>query len=461
MNFGLKNAAQSWQRYMDQILRGLNFVFCFLDDILIASTSINEHKRHVQKVLDIFAAEGLTVNKEKCVMAKTKVVCLGHLVNKDGIKPLPKKVDNLTTFPLPTSVTDLRRFLGMLNFYRRHIPHAAIHQQPLVEAIPQPSKKKDKRPIEWTEQRRLAFKQCKSDLQTAALLAHPSPKGRLSLTTDASEVGIGAVLQQEVNGKISPLGFFSKTLTSAQMKYSTFDRELLAIFEGIKHFRDFIEGREFCVITDHKPLTTSLHQDRKTASPRRLRQMEFISQFTTDIRYTPGTSNIVADALSRPSPPELNELTEFPTGRTIALEQQKDKSFELRKLIENGRLAETSIPSYSTKLWCDVSGNQPRPYIPTKLRKSIFQHYHSLSHPGIRATRDIVRTRAFWPKMNTDLRNWVQACDRCAKFKEFRHPKTTPEQFEHSLQFDHIHLDLVGPLAPSEGYKYCYEFLLK
>ncbi|KAF6208149.1 hypothetical protein GE061_016600 [Apolygus lucorum] len=340
MNFGLKNAAQSWQRYMDQILRDFDFVFCFLDDVLIASRNIKEHERHVKAVLDVFAAEGLTVNKEKCVLAKNEVTCLGHIVNENGIRPVPKKVDNLTTFPLPTTVTDLRRFLGMLNFYRRHIPNAAMHQQPLVNAIPQPSKKKDRRTIEWTEQMKSAFNKCKNDLQNATTLAHPSPKGRLSITTDASDVGIGAVLQQVVDNKTSPLGFFSKTLTTAQQKYSTFDKELLAIYESVKHFRDFVEGRTFHIITDHKPLTTSLHQDRKTASPRRIRQMEFISQFTTDIRYTPGTSNVVADTLSRPSL-ELHELTTFPSGKEISVGQQSDESSEFRNLISTGRLEET------------------------------------------------------------------------------------------------------------------------
>jgi hypothetical protein len=148
-----------------------------------------------------------------------------------------------------------------------------------------------------------AFQQAKAALTAAIPLSHAAPGAVISLATDASDTHVGGVLQQQVQGAWQPLGFFSRKLDSAESKYSTFDRELLACFQSIRHFRFLLEGRSFQLWTDHKPLVHAMHRVSPPWTPRQQRQLSFISEFTADVRHTPGTDNVVADALSRPCTP--------------------------------------------------------------------------------------------------------------------------------------------------------------
>ena len=148
-----------------------------------------------------------------------------------------------------------------------------------------------KKPVQWSTTADVAFHAAKSSLAQAASLAFPISGARISLMTDASDVAVGATLQQEIDGHQQPLGFFSKSLSRAQRNYSTFDRELLAMYLSLKHFRYFLEGRPFTIYTDHAPLTHAISSPLKDAPGRRLRQLQFISEFTTDIQHVKGTDN--------------------------------------------------------------------------------------------------------------------------------------------------------------------------
>lgn len=154
--------------------------------------------------------------------------------------------------------------------------------------------KNDKTPISWTTKAEEAFIQCKNELSSVVLLAHPSENASLRLTTDASDTVMGAVLEQEVRCNWRPLGFFSKKFTSTQRRYCMYDRELLAIYEAIKFLRYMVEARIFTVRTDHKPLVYAFRQNSGKSSQRQLRQLEFISQFTTEIECIPGENNTVS-----------------------------------------------------------------------------------------------------------------------------------------------------------------------
>lgn len=448
MGFGLRNAAQTYQRFMDHLLRNLPFAFCYLDDVLIASHSYKEHEKHLQEVFEIFQLYGLQLNVSKCVLGKTEVEFLGHVVSEHGIKPLQSKVETISKFPKPRNITELRRFLGMINFYRRCLPHTAEKQKPLTSLLHN-AKKNDKTPIVWDKNLEDAFERMKSDLANAVLLAHPSENTPLYLVTDASDTGIGAVLQQYNNNKVEPLGFFSKGLTKPQRSYSTFDKELLAIYEAIRHFRDQLEGRSFTIFTDHKPLTFAITQSSKTASPRRIRQLNFISQFTTDIQYCQGTTNTVADTLSR-----IETINLTPELKTLATMQEQDEELKLFKKT-HPHIKDIEIPNESFSLACDTKTARNRPFIPGPLRKKYFDQIHRLSHPGIRTSRKLVTERYFWPKMSTDIRNWTQACIHCQQAKVYKHTKAPLQPFPKANKFEHVHLDIVGPLPPSRTYTYC------
>ena len=325
MSFGLRNAAQTFQRFMDEILMDLPFCFAYIDDILVFSHSPEEHDQHLRTLFTQLKRYGILLNPSKCVFRVSEISFLGYKISSLGSQPLPDRVKDLQASPPPKTIAQLRRFLGMLNFYRRFLPHAASSQAPLHNILSGP-KTKGSTPVPWTDSLLQSFNDCKTSLSHATLLAHPDTSAPLALVTDASTTAMGAVLQQHVKEVWQPLAFFPRKLSPAQQKYSAYDRELLAIYEAVKHFRHMLEARHFIVLTDHKPLTFAFNQKKDKCSPRQFNQLDFISQFTTDIRHISGQDNIVADALSR-----VETIAAPVTHDMLATAQHNDE--ELQKLL--------------------------------------------------------------------------------------------------------------------------------
>jgi len=268
-------------------MRELNFVYCYLDNILIASESREMHTTHVRLTLERLYNAGLTINASKREYTQTKMPFLGYVINSKGIRPASDCVQPILDYGKLVIIKELHRFLGLINFYRRGIPEIAEIQARLRILITL-NKKNDRTPVAWTADAEEAFTQLKQAVHGAVLLAHPDPALPIVLCCNASSVAIGGALHQ-VRGTVpEPLSFFSRKLTETEKKYSTYDRELLAVFAVMGHFRTQIEGREFCVYTDHKPLVYAFRKNNENRSPRQIRQLDFISQFTTDIRYIQG-----------------------------------------------------------------------------------------------------------------------------------------------------------------------------
>lgn len=449
---GLKNAGQTFQRYIHEVLRGLDFVFPFLDDLLIASPSETLHRDHLRQVLRRLEDNGITINPAKCNLGKTEVKFLGYIVSQHGIKPPEEKVKVITDYPRPKTIEELRRFLGMVNFYREHIPNAAVTQAPL-NAFLHNTKKRDKTIITWNDEATQAFEACKASIKNAALLAHPSHDATLAIFTDASDVAAGAVLQQYVNNAWQPLGYFSKKFSDAQKKYSTYDRELLAIYMSMKHFRKIFEGRKLIIYTDHKPLTFAMSKLQSTnETPRRTRQLSFISEFTTDIRHINGEENSVADALSR-----IETITCPSTINFEELARAQDKDSTIQSLMQQPNLSikKITFPGTNITMYCETSTPQIRPYVPAQYRRNVFDAIHNISHPGIRNTRKIISQKYFWPSMNTDIRLWAKTCIPCQKSKIHRHTSSELAEFPPTDRWEYLHCDVVGPLEPSaQGHRY-------
>ena len=450
MPFGLRNAAQTFQRFIDEVTRGLPFVYAYIDDLLIASETEEEHAQHLQLLFARLSKYGVVINPAKCEFGASSLTFLGHTVDDNGIRPLPEKVKVINDFPVPDSLRKLRAFLGLVNFYRRFIPDCASTSQPLTDLLK--CKQKNKA-IHLDETALQAFNSVKTALAQATLLAHPKPDAPLCIMVDASDVAVGGVLQQQVDGDWQPIAFFSKRLQPAETRYSTFGRELLAVYLTIRHFKHALEGRLFSVYTDHKPLTHSFNARPDRYSPREVRHLDYISQFTTDIRHISGKNNVVADTLSR------MEIGSIQTPSTIDFNAiataQKDDE-ELQQLTETSlKLQPLPLPTSESTILCDTSTSNPRPYIPAKFRRVVFDALHNLSHPGINATQQLITERFVWPGINKDVRSWTKRCLQCQRCKVHRHTKTPIGTFATpDARFDHIHIDLVGPLPPSNGNAY-------
>lgn len=450
--FGLRNAAQTFQRFMHQVLRGLDeSTFSYVDDLLIYSPDEESHKCHLHEVFKRLTEYGLCINTEKCEFGKENLNFLGYQVSAAGIQPPTEKTEAISTFPKPKTVEELRRFLGMLNFYRDALPKQADKQMELNKYLHN-AKKRDKSLIQWTSAAEEAFEQCRDSIKEAATLSHPIPGAPLHIMTDASDTCMGAVLQQQQGTICKPIAFFSKNLSDTQKKYSVYDRELLAIYTAVKHFRRYIEGQVVKIFTDHRPLTYALTKPPSSNdTPRRERQLQFISQFCIDIYYVKGEDNTVADALSR-----IEEITFTSTMdyNQLARQQQTDEELAKLKTKTTLKFATVNLPGVTLPITCEMTTEQPRPYLPTSFREAAFKALHELSHPGIRNTRKQMTTRYFWPSMNTDVAQWTRTCLACQKSKIQRHTVTPLGQFQDAGRFEHVHIDIVGPLQPSEECQY-------
>ncbi|GFW01920.1 hypothetical protein TNCV_3028911 [Trichonephila clavipes] len=231
MSFGLRNAPSTFQRFITEVLYGLDFVFPYLDDVLVASSTAEEHSEHLKMVFERFQHYGLRINVSKSVMGAAQVEYLGFLITAEGSRPLAEK-------------------------------DAAKTQAPLHELL-KGAKKKDRRKVHWTDDTRRSFEKCKTDLAEAALLSFPRSGLPLLLCTDFA---VGAVLQQLENEGWKPIAFYSRKLNETQTRYSTYDRELLGIYLSVKHFKYLLEGNDFVIYTDHKPLTFAFKQKNEKAN---------------------------------------------------------------------------------------------------------------------------------------------------------------------------------------------------
>lgn len=450
MTFGLRNAGQTFQRFVDEMTRGLDFVYPYLDDFLVFSKTQEQHENHLHQIFSRMKDYGVLVNTTKCVFGVPEVTFLGYSISEKGTKPLNDKVKAISDFPVPKTVRELRRFLGMINFYRRFIPKAAQIQAPLNALLT--GSVKAAHPVAIQGDSLKAFEACKHSLCTAALLAHPDSQAKLGLVTDASDTAIGAVLQQLKNKSWQPLAFFSRKLSPSQVKYSPYDRELLAIYESIKYFRFMLEATHFTVYTDHKPLCYAFHERKNSCSPRQYRHLDLIAQFTTDIQHISGSNNVVADTLSRiealQAPVDLEVLAKY-QATDPEIEKYLRSEFSLS-------LTKTKLPGSCTELYCDVSTSTPRPFVPKPLRRQIFNCLHSLSHPGTKASVKLVAQRFVWPRMRKECREWSKACLNCQRTKVTRHVSSPLGTLDlPSTRFRYVHIDLIGPMPPSNDYRYC------
>lgn len=464
MPFGLRNASKTFQRFMNQLFEDLEYVFVYADDILVFSETASNHREHLREVFCRLQTTGLRIKQAKLVLGVPSLDFLSYEVSGTGMRPSASRVSAIREYPTPKTLKDAQRFCGMVNYYRRFVPNMAETLSPITDHIAlyddskskfkRKAKKIPKKEFQWPSELDNPLNETKNALAEACLAVHHRQDAEISLSTDASEKAVGAVLQQRNGDLWEPIAFFSKKLDRAQRNYSTYDRELLAIYLALKHFEHFVEGREFCIFTDHVPLTRAINA-KTNKSPRQARHLDFISQFTTDIRYVKGELNVVPDALSR-----IDSLDWTTDGlRKLREEQDKDKDLEEILKSRNPKsscdLAEVNVPGTNFSVWCEISTGNNRPYIPPALRKSIFEKTHGISHPGIRSTRVQIGKLYFWPSMNRDINDMARKCLPCQKQKIHRHVKSPVDSIPIPPgRFKHVHMDIVGPLEHSDGNQY-------
>lgn len=479
MNFGLCGAAQTFQRFIDSVLRDLAVnspegrrkvtLFAYVDDILIASKSEQAHLEDLDAFFARLQSYGLHVNLQKCKFLANELEFLGHKITTEGTSPLPCKVQCVREYQKPATMQGLRRYLGLINFYHSYIHNAAELLAPLTSMLSGARTKTSNVKLLWNSEAEEAFYKSKEALSDATTLHYPVPGAETSIAVDASDFAVAGVLQQRINNSWKPISFFSKKLNKTQQHYSTFSKELFAAYATLQHFRYFVEGVNFHILTDHQPLIRAILRKKARDLPREERWLEFISIYTTDIRHIKGSHNVVADALSRhfenqsveqndennPSNnanQNISAVFSNPIEDNLVSLQEQDQ--ELKDILSGEQACSATITKVGD-IYCNICKDQPRRYIPASLRSTIFQEYHNLAHPGIRATKKYLCNKYFWPSMNKDITQWTRTCVSCQKAKVVKHNSSATQSIPPaSSKFSEIHLDLVGPLPINKNNRY-------
>jgi hypothetical protein len=302
MPFGLKNAPATFQRVMDNIMAGLQNELCmvYMDDIIIYSSTFDEHIKRLTQIFERLKKYNLKLQPDKCEFLRREVAYLGHMVTSEGVKPNPDKIKAVLDFPEPKNQRDIKSFLGLTGYYRRFVKDYAQITKPMTRLL-----KKDI-PFNFNGDCKEAFEKCKQLLTQTPILQYPNFEREFILTTDASNFAIGSILSQGKIGEDLPIAYASRTLNGAETRYSTIEKELLAIIWSVKHFRPYLFGRKFKIVTDHKPLLWLFSV--KDPGSRLARWRLKLEEYDYEIIHKPGKINKNADALSRIKIHPINQI---------------------------------------------------------------------------------------------------------------------------------------------------------
>lgn len=458
MPFGLHNAPATWQRLIDRVLSPLEqYVFVYLDDIIIVTQSFEKHLEVLREVFDKLRAAGLTVGREKCCFCRPELKFLGYVVDASGLHCDPEKVTAILNISAPRSVKEARRFLGIVSWYRRFIPSCATLLSPISRLLRKGSR------FVWSEECEAAFKAVKELLVSSPVISCPDFSRPFVIQADASDYGLGAVLSQNFPEGERVVSFISRSLTGGERKYSTTEKECLAVLWAIEKFRPYVEATRFTVITDHFALLWL--NNLKDPSGRLARWCVKLQQYDFDIIHRRGKEHVVPDALSR-SVPAISELTcnqmRFPGYRDTWYDKmlrnisKKPLDYPLWRV--DGRIlfrrVNASYPGLEPKAleWKVV--------VPKSHRKEIIREHHdppTSGHAGIFKTYCRLMQKYYWPKMKADVAVYVRSCQTCLAHKpEQKSPAgLMVSHREAKKPWELVSVDLVGPLPRStSGYTY-------
>ncbi|KAK8957341.1 hypothetical protein KSP39_PZI000693 [Platanthera zijinensis] len=445
MPFGLANAPSTFQAVMNEIFRPLlrRYVLVFFDDILIYSRSWEEHREHVRHVFHILREHQLYAKRSKCSFGQEEVEYLGHLVSAQGVRADPRKIESMVTWPQPTKVRALRGFLGLTGYYRRFVKDYGKIARPLTQLLQKDS-------FHWHAEAEAAFEALKGAMSTTPVLALPDFSKDFVVETDASGVGIGAVLMQA--GR--PLAYFSKALVPRTLGLSTYEKEMIVILHAVALWRPYLLGRHFQVRTDHQSLKHFLEQ--RLASPLQQKWLTKLLGYDYEIVYKKGKENTVADALSRFPEGSLSHVSGPVIASLDDIQAEVLQDPALRAIVEalqQGQATEDGYHLLGTRLYY-----RGRLVIPatSPWRATMIREFHASptgGHAGILRTLQRVKANVFWKGLQRDVQQFVKECDICQRQKyETTSPAglLTPLEIPHQI-WDTVSMDFIEGLPKSQG----------
>ena len=513
MPFGLTSAPATFQRLMEQVLRGLHWrtLLLYLDDVIVVAPTFESHIQRLAEVFDRLRSANLKLKPSKCDLFQEQVRYLGHIVSAQGVATDDSKVEAVKNWPEPNCVTELRAFLGTVGYYRQYIPSYAEVSKPLNRLTSAKEK------WVWDDECSRAFTCLKAKLLEAPILCYPDPTKPYILDTDASDGSTGAVLSQlQPDGREGVIAYFSKALQPAEKSYCVTRKELLAVVKAMKHFRPYLWGRPCTVRTDHASLVWLCK--RSEPSGQVARWLEILSEFQFIIEHRPGKKHGNADGLSRtvhqadtckqckrlsktnagpdfaqlaqeddspvgwkegkllppvdlvcragPVQDQITELRELQSnsgdcvakvyealrdGTTISEQELKQSPKELKTLWD--RRDALLLDDHGVLRMTIRSGGRDKlvAVCPTSIRRNVVLEVHTQMHAGFMRTLNRVKLQWYWPGMTSDVRRVVYGCEVCQVAKQGGQTASTGRRrLLAGRPWQLVAIDLVGPLPKTK-----------
>ncbi len=475
MVFGSKNAPATFQRLMEHVLKGINGVYVFIDDVLIASFTWSEHISTLDLVMTRFQQANLTIKAKKCEFARMTLDYLGHKVSIEGIQPLDSKTAAIQHIPEPNDKAELQSVLGILNYYRDHVAEFSLVARPLYNLLKNSVKWK------WTDDCQIAFDKLKQCLMTAPILVFPDYSKPFGIQVDACDYGVGAILFQhidveDITGHV--IAYASKSFNPTQRNWHINDKECFAIAFALNKFHYYIHGRHIELYTDNWMASHLMKSNN--LSPKLARIVILMQKYDITVHHRSGISNKNADALSR-FPLPLSDNISFDNEATLigAInvldisnvesmkdEQRKDKylklvidylvDFTIPNDVNEDEVKSIKIDADKYTLTDDqlLITKQDQIVVPESMRDTILQANHSSTlggHQAYHRTYLKIKNRYYWSTMNADVRNFIRRCGPCEQDKDASIKNVPTYGMKISPQpFFAISIDLTGPFKADE-----------
>uniref|UniRef100_A0A5S6Q2I3 RNA-directed DNA polymerase n=2 Tax=Trichuris muris TaxID=70415 RepID=A0A5S6Q2I3_TRIMR len=483
MPFGLTGAPATFQRLMEHVLAGLKWNTClvYLDDIIVFSRTAEEHVEHLSQVLNRLQKAGLKPNASKCKLFCKEVRYLGHIVSEKGIEPDPSLTEKMRTYPVPTCLAEVKRFLGLASYYRKFIKDFAAIAKPLHQLT------EKRKPFQWTPECTSAFQKLRTALLSEPILRLPDFDASFILDTDASDTAIGAVLsQRDEHGREHPVAYASRTLTRAEQRYCVTRREMLAVITFTDQFRPYLQ-QKFTLRTDHGSLQWL--RDFKNPDGQWARWQQKLQQYDFDIEHRAGSRHANADTLSRIPckqcgrsgtevmgvPVNVVALENLEEMRTSQLDDEDiapilkakaagvvgqeircgKRSNSKNLLMLNWHRLAIQKGILVRKWFCDdQSGYRWQVVVPKRMIKPVLDQAHqqlTAGHLGIEKTIERIRERFYWPGYRSDTKKYVASCYECNTRNEPVEKGRAPLQpVVATRRWEKLAIDILGPLVVSE-----------
>ena len=432
--YGVASAPGIFQREMEQLVQQIPMCAVYLDDILVSGRTQQEARTNLLTVLARLETAGLRLRLAKCAFMQSSVVYLGHRLDAEGVHPTQDKLQAVQQAPAPTTVSELRSYLGMINYYHRFLKNLSAILAPLHELLQKGT------PWNWGSAQKLAFEQSNELLLSSQVLVHYDPSLPILLSCDGSPYGIGAVLSHRTaNGTDRPVAFASRSLVPAEKNYAQIEREALSIVFGVTKFHRYLYGRKFEIQTDHRPLLGLLGENKHISplsSARIQRWALTLSNYQYTLSYEPGAQNGNADGLSRLPLPTQPSLISVPAEGVLSLSVVNDTPITAAKIaqwtardpilsvvagyVRQGwpmNANDVEIATYfrrrnelTSEQGCLLWGS--RVVIPTPGRERILEELHEC-HPGIVRMKALARSYVWWPGLDAEIEHKVRDCGTC------------------------------------------------